>query len=110
MRPPDTLAVLQDYHRRAVAAGNEWAERLVRIKTFEAVPGEPTGSPGGLQRLALREWTPGPGEACVHEGIARRRRLVTVLGLDGRFAFVQGLEDDGGEWVLVADLTPVVAS
>lgn len=110
MRPPDTLAVLQDYHRRAVAAGNAWAERLARIKTYEAVPGEAASGEHGQRTVRLREWIPSTGESCVHEGIARRRRPVTVLGLDGRFAFVQGLEDDGGEWVLVADLTPVVAS
>lgn len=109
MIPRDPLATLQEYHRRM--GGDSWADRLVRIKTYEAVPGEPAGSGGGgLRRVALQEWTPGPGEACVHEGIARRRRLVTVLDLDGRFALVQGLEDEGGEWVLVADLTPVVGS
>ncbi len=101
----DALEVLQEFGRRNV--GNSWAQRLVRQKTFQAVPGEPAR--GGVSRVVLEEWAPVVGEACVHVGAAGRPRVVSVAALEGRFARVL-VDGEVGEWVLVADLQPVVGS
>lgn len=99
------MATLEAYARRN--AGNEWAQRLSRMKAFEVVPGEP--SLGGGRVVSVREWAPAVGEACLHVGAARRPRVVSVAAVDGRFARVL-VDGVVGEWVLVADLHPVVGS
>lgn len=101
----DALEVIQEYAARN--ASNAWARRLARIKTFEAVPGEPAR--GGVSRVVLEEWVPRVGGECCHRSWGGRPALVTVVELDGGFTKVA---DSQGElyWVLTAQLHPVVAS
>jgi len=101
----DPLEVLQEFGRRN--ALNPWAQQLTRMKTFQAVPGEPAR--GGVSRVVLEEWVPRVGDACCHQSWGGEPELMTVIELDG--AFTQVCDRDGDAyWVLTAQLHPVVGS
>lgn len=100
------LEVIEGYARRN--AGNAWAQRLSRMKTQEAVPGEPSRLQA-TRRVVVEGWVPSVGEACLHVGAAGRARVVTFAALDGRFARVVA-DGEFGEWVLLSDLSPLVGA
>lgn len=100
----EALEVIQEYAARN--AGNEWARRLARMKTYQAVPGEPAR--GGVSRVVLEEWVPRVGGECLHTPWGGAAEWAVVVELDGGFTRV----DLDGEvrWVLTANLHPVVSS
>lgn len=118
MTRPDPLAVIADYHARAVASGNAWAQTLARKVTYDLTPGAPNerNSMDKPERAPerLEGWVPRVGGEALHQGWGQAAKRVEILELDGRFtkvrevvAFMGG--EVGGEvaWVLTVDLHPV---
>lgn len=103
----DALQVLEEYHARAVATGNEWAQTLARKATYEMVPGEPSGRAGPMVER-LREWIPRVGDECLLQGWNAAAQRVTVLELDGGFARLLADGDPVPFWNLVTFLNPLV--
>lgn len=107
------MAVVAEFHARAVAAGNVWAQRLALKTTFGLVPGAPSGMENAVEDVAvggrvverLVEWEPRVGEEVLLQGFGLQLRRVSVTRLDGRFALVAA--DGVGEWALVSDLRPL---
>lgn len=98
MRGPDSLAVVEEFHARAVAAGNEWAQGLARRVTQGLVPGE-------LGQVEATEWVPRVGMECVLNVRGGAAVPVTVVVVDGEYSKVR-LADGRELWDLTVLLAP----
>lgn len=111
-----SLQVIDEYHARAVATGNTWAQTLARRVTYGLTPGEPSRERRDtLSEVDTNEiedaatWLPRVGGQALHQswgGVASR---VTILELDGGYTRVQG-QDAEVYWVWTAHLHPLVRS
>lgn len=104
----DSLQVIEEYHARAVATGNGWAQVLARKACHELVPGEPSreGAPVEQQER-LQEWLPRVDQEVLHQRWGGHASRVTVLELDAGFTRVRD-EEGQTRWVLTTDLQPLV--